>query len=59
MYMQISLYTNMLYINKITSENTQDLIEANTYSWEEENIYVNICRMHEYKSIKTQTNWTK
>lgn len=31
MYMQISLYTNIVYINKITSENTQDLIEANTY----------------------------
>lgn len=59
MYMQISLYTNILYINKITSENIQDLIEASTYIWEEENIYVNICRMHEYKSVKIQTNWTK
>lgn len=33
MYMQISLYTNIVYINKITSENIQDLIEANTYIW--------------------------
>ena len=59
MYIQISLYTNILYINKITSENTQDLMEANTYIREEENIYVDICRMHEYKSIKIQTNWKK
>lgn len=40
-------------------KNIQDLIEASTYIWEEENIYVNICRMHEYKSVKNTDKLTK